>query len=123
MTSWDKVLIPRITQMKLSRLTIIVLMLLLPMTVHATVDFLSVNSITKEYYWGDEDNSTGCIGWTYVPEGQLDTAESDLKKLGYTETNYPYKIESYITLLVVVLVLGQYIIRKKVKKNHTRQSL
>lgn len=93
------------------------------MTVYATVDFLSVNKITKEYYWGDEDNSTGWIGWTPIPEGQLDTAEGDLKKLGYTQTNYPYKIESYIFLFVVVLTLGQHIIRKKVKKNYTQQNL
>jgi hypothetical protein len=80
--------------MKPLRLAIIALVLLLPTTACATVDFLSVNMITKEYYWGDEDNPTGWIGWRSVPEGQLDTAENDLKKLGYTWTHYPYKIES-----------------------------
>lgn len=102
--------------MKLLRLTIISLILLLPTTASATVDFLSVNTITKEYYWGDEDNSTGWIGWTSVPEGRLDSAEDDLKKLGYTETFYPYKIESYIASLVLIIVLGLYVVRRKVKK-------
>ena len=36
--------------------------LLLPVTSYGTVDYLSVNPMTKEYYWGDEDNRTGWIG-------------------------------------------------------------
>lgn len=52
---------------------IIGLLLFLTTTASATVNFLSVNQITKEYYWGDEDNSTGWIGWTTVPEVQLET--------------------------------------------------
>lgn len=101
--------------MKLSRLIVMSLILLQPMTAFATVDFLSVNEITKEYYWGDDDHSTGWIGWTVVPEKLLDTAEDDLKKLGYTETFYPYKIESYIAATVLIIMLAQYIIRKKLK--------
>jgi hypothetical protein len=91
------------------------LLLFLSTTASATVDFLSVNKLTKEYYWGDEDNSTGWIGWTTVPEAQLDTAEYDLKKSGYTETFYPYKIESYIFAALSILGLGQYIIRRKLR--------
>jgi len=106
--------------MKLLRVTIIGLILLLPIAASATVNFLSVNKITEEYYWGDEDNPTGWIGWTSIPEGQLETAEDYLRKLGYTETFYPYKIESYIASLVFVLALGQYIIRRKIKKNYTQ---
>jgi hypothetical protein len=107
--------------MKLLRLIIIGFILSLPMAASATVDFLSANKITKEYYWGDEDNPTGWIGWASIPEGQLDTAENDLKKLGYTETFYPYKIESYIALFVLTLILGLYIIRKKRRKNQTQK--
>jgi hypothetical protein len=95
------------------------LFLLLPMTASATVDFLSANKITKEYYWGDEDHSTGWIGWTSVSEGQLDTAVADLKKLGYTETFYPYKIESYIFSLILILLLGRYIVRTRSKRTST----
>jgi hypothetical protein len=107
----------------MNKVLIIGLLLLLSTTASATVDFLSVNKITKEYYWGDEDSPTGWIGWTSVPEGQLDTAEDDLKKLGYTETFYPYKIESYIFAALFILSLGQYIIRRKVKKNYAQHKL
>lgn len=92
------------------------MLFLAPITANATVDFLSVNKITKEYYWGDEDHSTGWIGWTSVPETQLDTAEDDFKKLGYTETFFPYKIESSITIVVSILTLALYVIRRRVKK-------
>lgn len=109
--------------MKRSILIIIALVLLLPITSCATVDFLSVNKITKEYYWGDEDNPTGWIGWTSVPEGQLDTAENDLQKLGYTRTYYPYKIESYLASLIMILALGQYIIRRLVRKTRHQKSI
>jgi hypothetical protein len=98
------------------RLTIAAL-IFLPITAQATVDYLAVNTITKEYYWGDEDHSTGWIGWKFVPEAQLETAEADLKKLGYTRTYYPYKIESLFVSLVVILTLGQYVVRRKLKKN------
>lgn len=96
---------------------------MLTQTAYATVDYLSVNKITKEYYWGDDDNPTGLIGWISVPERQLDTAEDDLKKLGYTRTYYPYKIESYIIAVAMVLTLGAYITIKKVNKNPRRQKL
>jgi hypothetical protein len=104
-------------------LLVTILLIALPITASATVDFLSVNKITKEYYWGDEDNPTGWIGWRGVPEAQLETAEDDLKKLGYTETFYPYKIESCIASAVLVLTLGQYIIRKRPRKNATAHRL
>lgn len=89
------------------------MILLLPGMASATVHFLSVNKITKEYYWEDEDRSPGWIGWTYVPEGQIDTAEDALKKLGYTETSYPFKIESYLALFVLAIMLGSYVFWKK----------
>jgi hypothetical protein len=102
--------------MKALRITIAALMFL-PITAQATVDYLAVNRITKEYYWGDEDHSTGWIGWKFVPEAQLETAEVDLKKLGYTRTYYPYKLESLLVSLVLILTLGQYVVRRKLKKS------
>jgi hypothetical protein len=103
--------------MKLFKSAIISLLLVLPITAHATVDFLSVNEITKEYYWGDEDRSTGWIGWTIVPETKLETAESELLKRGYTESEYPYKIEFGIALVLLMVVCGQYFVRRRMKKN------
>lgn len=108
--------------MKLTRLSIVILLLLQPIVTFATVDFLSVNRITKEYYWGDEDSSTGWIGWTNVTEGQIDTTEDDLKKLGYTETKYPYKIE-LVTVSIIVLILMLQFIVKKIKKNRSHYKL
>ena len=105
--------------MKLFRLSIIILVLLLPIASYATLDYLSVNKITKEYYWGGEDNPTGWIGWKRVPEGQFDTAEDDLEKLGYSKTYYPFKIESYIALSIGVLLFGLFIIRKNKNKLYT----
>lgn len=102
-------------------LIIVAPLLALPSTVSATVAFLSVNKITKEYYWGDEDHSPGWIGWKYVPEGLLDTAEDDLKKLGYTETFYPYKIESYIVSFALVIVIGLYLIRRIINVRRGRE--
>lgn len=101
--------------MKTLKVTIISLILLLPLTSFATVDYLLANKITKEYYWADEDHSPGWIGWKVVPEVQLDTAVDDLKKLGYTQTFYPYKIETYITILVSTLAAGLYIIKRIVR--------
>lgn len=95
---------------------ILLLILLLPISSYGTVDFLSVNHVTKEYYWGDEDHGTGLIGWEAVPEGQLYTAVVDLEEFGYTRTYYPFKIESIATLVTGALVLGVYFLRRKKKK-------
>lgn len=105
----------------LRRIFMVLLISIMPLYAWATVDFLSVNKITKEYYWGDEDRSPGWIGWEYVPEGQLDTAEGDLKKLGYTETFYPYKIETCLTVVVLgavtLILLRKKLIVKEPKKS------
>ena len=102
--------------MKLIRFIILFVVLFLPSIVYATVDFLSVNKITKEYYWRDEDHSTGWIGWTSVPEGELETAEENLIELGYTKTSYPYKIETFIALLVGLMILGLYVVRRRARQ-------
>lgn len=100
-------------------LLIFLLMLLLPNTLYGTVDYLSVNHVTKEYYWGDEDNRTGWIGWQPIPEGQLDTAEEELRALGYKKTYYPFKIESVVVLTIGILIVGLYFLRKnKLKLPH-----
>lgn len=94
---------------------IIILFILLPITTNATVDILFVNKITKEYYWGNDDSFIGWIGWTNVPGEQFDIAEYDVKKIGYTRTYYPYKVETFIILLIAVLVLVQYVKRRKLR--------
>lgn len=98
--------------MKNLKLTLLFFALVVPFVSFATVDFLSVNKITKEYYWGDDDRSPGWIGWKYVPEGQLDTAEADLIKLGYSETFYPYKLETY-AVLGIFLLMGIFLMINK----------
>jgi hypothetical protein len=94
----------------------IMLISLLPIASYATVDYLAVNHITKEYYWGDDDNGTGWIGWEYIPDGLYETTEADFIKSGYTRTHYPYKIESIIVLAVGALLIGLFIIRKNNNK-------
>lgn len=94
-------------------LTLFLMVLLLPITSYGTVDYLSVNHITKEYFWGDEDNRTGWVGWEPVPEGQLATAEKEFRALGYERTSYPFKIESSIVLALGVVFLGLFFFKKR----------
>ena len=92
------------------------LIILLPVSAYATVDFLAVNHITKEYYWEEEGSiGTGWIGWEYVPEGQIETAEEDFIKLGYRKADFPYKIESAIFLITGTTLLG-FMVRGKRSK-------
>lgn len=99
--------------MSLLKFTFIYFILLLPISATATVDYLAANNLTKGYYWEDEDHSTGWIGWTYIPESQLETAEVDLIKLDYTETFYPYKIETCLLLIITLLILGVFLSNRK----------
>jgi hypothetical protein len=94
---------------------IIFFFILLPITAFATIDVLSVNKITKEYYWGDDDSFVGWIGWGNVSGEQFDSIENDLEKSGYTRTYYPYKIETFIIFLIAIIILGKYVKRKKLK--------
>ncbi|WP_017733504.1 hypothetical protein [Nafulsella turpanensis] len=99
--------------MKRYSFIIFLLILLLPVSSYGTVDYLSVNHVTKEYYWGNEDNETGWIGWETVPEGQLDTAEEEFEELGYTRALNPFKIESILILAIGVSVFGIYFFERK----------
>ncbi|PCJ63691.1 MAG: hypothetical protein COA58_15215 [Bacteroidetes bacterium] len=79
----------------------------------ATVDYLRVNHITKELYWGDEDHSTGWLGWEGVPDGIYEETTNKYEDLGYSYTQFPFKIE----LALIGLVLGFLVfIRRKRRK-------
>ena len=82
----------------------------------ATVDFLAINHITKEYFWGDEDHDTGLIGWEIVPESGSPYRNPDyLHQQGYTETNFPYKLDLILGLIlwgIGVALLRSYLKRK-----------
>lgn len=103
--------------MSIYRLLLFFLIMSLPVVSYATVDYMAVNHITKEYYWGDDDHRAGWIAWKNVPETQLGTAEEDFIKSGYTRTYYPYKIETAIVLVMGFLFYGLSLFRKRHKRH------
>ena len=78
----------------------------------ATVDYLSVNHITKELYWGDDgDRVTGVIGWVTIPEGVFEESERKYTEMGYSFTEFPFKIELF-SIVLIGLLLMIYLIKK-----------
>lgn len=78
----------------------------LPTVGFATVDYLAVNHWTNEYFfWGDDDRRQGWIGWEVVSEAQTDTAPKSLAAQGYSETFFPWKIESGLLMCLMLSVL------------------
>jgi len=85
----------------------------------ATVEYLTINHITKELYWAETGggNGEGFIGWEVIPER---SHHDDLQKyldLGYTYTRFPYKLDILAGLIVLFPPI-LLIIRRK-KKRHS----
>ena len=84
----------------------------LPTISQATVDYLSVNNITKEYYWGDDDHSTGWIGWEPMGEAYRNLTDAEIEQKGYTKTNNPFKIEMCLFFAFILIVSAALFMRK-----------
>jgi len=89
----------------------------LSFTAFATVNYLTVNHITKELYWAETGggNGEGFIGWEVIPER---SHYDDLQKyldLGYTYTEFPYKLD-ILAALIILLPLLIFLIRRKKKR-------
>lgn len=83
----------------------------------ATVEWLTVNHITKELYWAETDQPEGFIGWEVIPEGKYHNALEMYSNRGYTETTYPFKLETVSALVLVVLVFLYFRLKKKKRAN------
>lgn len=97
--------------MKLKSTLLIFLSLLTVKSTFATVDYLVVNHITEELYWGETDHEPGFVGWESIPESKWIEAEREYLKNGYSMTKNPYKIE--LGLGVIIFILGVLIFMLK----------
>lgn len=97
--------------MRISRsLALVILTVFISPNCFATVDYLSVNHLTKQLYWGDTDNSPGWIGWETIPDGITQEKEAEYLEKGYEFTENAYLIEEVVCgvlIIGVVLVYGR----------------
>ncbi|MFS4492683.1 hypothetical protein [Maribacter sp. 2308TA10-17] len=82
----------------------------------ATVEWLAVNHITKELYWAETDHPEGFIGWEVIPEGKYQDALELYTAKGYTQTTYPFKLETLLAIVVLVFLISLYLRFKKKKR-------
>ncbi|MFK7813577.1 MAG: hypothetical protein AB8B59_13880 [Maribacter sp.] len=83
-------------------------------TVFATVEYLTVNHMTKELYWAEtESNKEGFIGWEIIPERSHHEDLSIYLELGYTYTKFPYKVDLLIGLIFILSILLLFLRMKK----------
>lgn len=79
--------------------------------VFATVDYLTVNHLSKQLYWAETDQPSGWIGWRTIPEGQWEIQQKKYIEIGYSFTNNPYLIEEVIASLIILSILVFWIIK------------
>ena len=91
---------------KVKKTILILLFFLINTGASATIDYLTVNHITKQMYWADTDNSPGIIGWTLIPEGKSEFYEQEYLNRGFTFTNNPYLIEETILIALTILFIA-----------------
>tara|TARA_R100000951_G_scaffold79828_1_gene67732 strand:- start:15 stop:335 length:321 start_codon:yes stop_codon:yes gene_type:complete len=84
--------------------------------VFATVDYLTVNHVTKQLYWAETDQPSGWIGWTTIPEGQWEIEQKKYLETGYSFTSNPYFIEEVIASLIILSILVFWIIMNYKKR-------
>ena len=74
--------------------------------VFSTADVPARNWITKELYTYEDVSLYIGIGWQIIPESKWNTINTLIKVHGYRYTNFPYKIELILLLIVVISVVA-----------------
>ena len=88
----------------------------------ATVDYLVVNHMTSQLYWAETGGGEeGWIGWHNIPEGKMLEEEKKYLEQGYQLTTYPYKIETYIAILLVVTI-AVFVTLRRLTRPYTKDS-
>ncbi|MCP4131471.1 MAG: hypothetical protein GY754_10880 [bacterium] len=92
---------------------LILLLLLYPILCFATVDTLCVNHTTNELYWFEVESDYFGIGWHCLGNDGDDTYY--LEK-GYAHTSFPYKIELFIFIISIVVIITGILVYDKMKR-------
>ena len=99
----------------------LIALLLMTAPVFATVEWLSVNHVTKELYWAETDREPGFIGWDAIAEGKYDEMKSKYLSMGYTETTFPYKLDLiFVTVIFTVTFLFGSIMQR-IKRSRSKE--
>lgn len=88
----------------------------------ATINYLTVNHITKQLYWAETDHPTGLIGWEGVGE-VYEAKEKGYLNMGYTYTKNPFLIEEVILLFIVTSLITYWFVRNRKRKNALQQGV
>ncbi len=97
----------------------LLIILVFPVSSYGTVDLLCVNHITKELQHFDSGHDYIGIGWESLGEGdeRLIALESEFLKNGYKYSEFTWRIEFFIGLIVSgFLTISAIIYRRKRRK-------
>lgn len=81
----------------------------------STINYLTVNHITKQLYWAETDHPPGLIGWEGVGE-VYKAKEKSYLDMGYTYTENPFLIEEIILLFITVSIITYWFARNRKRK-------
>lgn len=101
---------------KLKIAAIVFSVLIFTTNLFGTADRLVVNHITNELYWASCDKKPGFIGWENIPEGEWFTAEEKYIELGYTITTFPFLIELFLSITIILLSIITFLILRRMNQ-------